>query len=138
MSNKNVGDSSGNPEEKVKNFRKLETATFNSIRNILPDRVIEKTCQEIKYQYRNRLISPVVTVLHMVLAAIWPEDSFNAGWQVLWNVAVSKFPDLAGKSPARNKVAEARKRLPRQFWERLFGWISQKGQELSQEYADWK
>ena len=138
MSNKNVGDSSGNPEEKVKNFRKLETATFNSIRNILPDHDITRACKDIQYEYRNRTISPVVTVLHMILAAIWPEDSFNAGWQVLWNVAVSKFPDLAGKSPARNKVAEARKRLPRQFWERLFGWISQKGQELSQEYADWK
>ena len=84
MSNKNVGHSSGNPEENVRNFRKLEEATFNSIRNILPDHIIVRICKEIKYEYRNRLISPIVTVLHMLLAAIWPEDSFNASWQVLW------------------------------------------------------
>ena len=85
MSNRNVGNSSGNPEENVNNFRKLEEATFNSIRKMLPDRVIVDICKQIKYEYRNRVISPVVTVLHMLLAAIWPEDSFNAGWQVLWN-----------------------------------------------------
>lgn len=138
MSNRNVGNSSGNPEENVNNFRKLEEATFNSIRKILPDRVIVDICKQIKYEYRNRLISPMVTVLHMLLAAIWPEDSFNAGWQVLWNAAASKFTDLAGGSPARNKVSEARKRLPRQLWDNLFTWISQKGQELSQNYASWK
>ena len=138
MYGKSVGNSPRNPKENIKNFRKLEVSTFNSIRNILPDRVIEKTCQEIKYQYRNRLISPVVTVLHMLLAAIWPEDSFNAGWQVLWNAAASKFPELAGQSPGRNKVAQARKRLPRQLWEKLFAWIAQRGQELSREYAGWK
>ncbi len=138
MSNKNVGNSSGNPKENVKNFRKLEEATFNSIRNILPDHVIVSICKEIKYEYRNRLISPIVTVLHMLLAAIWPEESFNASWQVLWNAAASKFTDLAGKSPGRNKVSQARKRLPRQLWKELFAWISQRGQELSRDYACWK
>ena len=63
MSKKNVGNSSGNPEENGKNFRKLEETTFNSIRRILPDYVIVKTCREINYQYRNRVISPMVTVL---------------------------------------------------------------------------
>ena len=45
MYNRNVGDSSGNPEENIKNFRKLEESTFNSIRNILPDYVIENICK---------------------------------------------------------------------------------------------
>jgi len=138
MSNKNVGQSPRNPEENRRKFRKLEESTFNSIRNILPDRDIVTACKEVRYEYRNRTISPIVTVLHMVLAAIWPEDSFNASWQVLWNGAASKFTDLAGQSPGRNKVAQARKRLPRQLWEKLFAWIAQRGQELSREYADWK
>ncbi len=34
----NVGKYTGNPEENHLNFRKLEETTFNSIRNILPDR----------------------------------------------------------------------------------------------------
>jgi hypothetical protein len=56
----------------------------------------------------------------------------------LWSAAASKFTDLAGTSPARNKVSEARKRLPGQLWDKLFDGISQKGQALSQKYASWK
>ena len=89
MPTSNVGNSKGNSEENVKNFSKLEAATFNSIRKILPDHVIVNICRNIKYQYRSRQISPTVTVLHMLLAAIWPEDSFNASWQVLWNTAAT-------------------------------------------------
>ena len=103
MSNRNVGKSPRNPEENHRKFRKLEESTFNSIRNILPDRDIVRACREVRYEYRNRTISPIVTVLHMVLAAIWPEDSFNAGWQVLWNSAASHFTDLAGKSPNKEE-----------------------------------
>ncbi len=138
MSNQNVGQSPRNPEENRRKFRKLEESTFNSIRNILPDCDIVRACREVRYEYRNRTISPIVTVLHMVLAAIWPEESFNASWQVLWSAAAGKFTDLAGTSPARNKVSEARKRLPGQLWDKLFDGISQKGQALSQKYAFWK
>jgi len=134
----NVGNSPRNPEGNLGKFQKLEESTFNSIRNILPDQAITRACKEIQYKYRNRTISPIVTVLHMVLAAIWPEESFNASWQVLWNAAVSKFTDMAGQSPSRNKVAEARKRLPRQLWGKLFGLIAQKGEDLSKSFAFWK
>ncbi len=61
----------------------LQQVILNSIRKILPDRMIEQTCKEIGYRFRRRKITPVVTVLHMVMAAIWPEESFNACWQVL-------------------------------------------------------
>lgn len=138
MYDENVGNSPRNSEGNIQNFRKLEVSTFNSIRNILTDQDIHRACQEAQYEYRNRRISPVVTVLHMVLAAIWPEESFQAGWQVLWNGVVSKFTGLAGHSPARNKVAEARKRLPRRFWDTLFDILAQKGQGLSKSYAFWK
>ncbi|MBL7154746.1 MAG: hypothetical protein ISS79_13610, partial [Phycisphaerae bacterium] len=84
MYEENVGDSPRNPEGNLKNFQKLEGSIFNSIRNILPDHDITRACTEIQYEYRNRTISPIVTVLHMILAAIWPEESFNASWQVLW------------------------------------------------------
>jgi len=138
MSNRSFGKSNQNSAENRHNFQKLEVSTFNSIRKVLPDHAIEQACRETDYQFRHRLITPVVTVLHMVLAAIWPEDSFNAGWQVLWSAAAGKFTELAGHSPARGKVANARKRLPRQLWRKIFAWISQRGQELSQEYACWK
>ena len=56
----------------------LESITLNSIRRVLPDTTIHDACHLFNYNYRNRFITPVVTVLHMVIAAIWPEESFNA------------------------------------------------------------
>lgn len=58
------------------------TVTFNSIRKILPDHSILNACRQEKYDYRCRLMTPIVIVLHMITAAIWPEDSFNAAWQL--------------------------------------------------------
>jgi len=63
----------------------LESAPLNSIRKILSDDIIHDACDQVNYNYRNRFITPVVTVLHMILAAIWPEESFNASWQLLWS-----------------------------------------------------
>ena len=53
---------------------KLESVTFNSIRKILPDNAILDACRQEKYDYRCRLMTPIVTVLHMITAAIWPEE----------------------------------------------------------------
>ena len=74
----------------------------------------------------------------MITAAIWPEDSFNASWQVLWANLVSRFDNLSGKSPARGKVAQARARLPLELWLFIFEWICQKSQELSKRFDKWK
>ena len=115
----------------------LEQVTFNSIRNILPDSVIEQTCEEIGYSFRRRKITPVVTVLHMVMAAIWPEESFNACWQVLWDSFISWFPQLSGQCPSRGRVAQARARLPLRLWQRLFEQLCDKAQCLSGAYDKW-
>ena len=63
---------------------KIESVTFNSVRRILPDKAIKDACDASGYRYRERIITPIVTVLHMILAVIWPEESFAASWQVLW------------------------------------------------------
>ncbi len=86
----------------------LQTVGLNSIRNLMSDQVIEQTCKDIGYRYRRRKITPVVTVLHMIMAAIWPEESFNACWQVFWDTFVSWFPQFEGQCPSRRRVAEAR------------------------------
>ena len=54
---------------------KLQSVTFNSVRKVLPDTVIEQACCDVGCRYRQRTITPVITVLHMLLAAIWPEES---------------------------------------------------------------
>jgi hypothetical protein len=116
----------------------FQQVILNSIRKILPDRMIEQTCKEIGYRFRRRKITPVVTVLHMIMAAIWPEESFNACWQVLWDTFISWFPQLSGLCPSRGRVAEARGRLPLRLWQRLFEQVSSKSQALSEAYDKWK
>lgn len=133
---KNTIDTSDKNLEKTSD--KLEQISFNSVRKVLPDSAIVQACKAIGYKYRKRKITPIVTVLHMILAAIWPEDSFNASWQVLWVTLVSRFADLNGQSPSRGKVSQARARLPLKLWRLLFEWICQKAQELSQAFDKWK
>lgn len=82
----------------------LEQVTFNAIRNVLTNELIEQSCREVDYIFRRRVITPVVTVLHMVMAAIWPEESFNACCQVLWDSFVSWFPEHKNRCPSRGRV----------------------------------
>lgn len=135
MSTKNIDTSAKNPE---KISDKLECVSFNSVRKTLPDTAIIQGCKAVGYSYRKRKITPIVTILHMIMAAIWPEGSFNASWQVLWASLVSWFPNLSGQSPSRGRVSQARARLPLKLWRFLFEWISQKAQELSDRFDKWK
>lgn len=116
----------------------LESVSFNSIRQVLPDRAILEACRSAGYSFRHRCITPVVTVLHMVLSAIWPEESFNASWQVLWDVFGSHYPDQDCRSPSSGSVTKARQRLPLAMWDLLFTWVSQQAQRLSEPWARWR
>ena len=127
--------STGNSE---KISQKLEQVTLNAVRKVLPDFFIMQACKSIGYTYRERKITPIVTVLHMIMAAIWPEDSFNASWQVIWANFASWFPSLAGQCPARTNVAQARARLPIKLWRRLFDCVSLQSQRLSGQFDKWK
>jgi hypothetical protein len=135
MYRNNIDTSAKNPE---KISDKIEQVSFNSVRKVLPDTAIVQACQAVGYKYRERKITPIVTVLHMIMAAIWPEDSFNASWQVLWASLVSRFANLSGRSPSRGNVSQARARLPVKLWRFLFERICQKGQELSQGFDKWR
>ncbi|MFQ6036905.1 MAG: IS4 family transposase [Sedimentisphaerales bacterium] len=135
MSRNNIDTTAKNPE---KISEKIEQVSFNSVRKVLPDAVIVRACKAVGYKYRRRKITPIVTVLHMIMAAIWPEDSFNASWQVLWASLVSRFANLSGESPSRGNVSQARARLPVKLWRCLFGWICQEAQELSKAFDKWR
>jgi hypothetical protein len=126
------------PKKSENISQKFEQVTFNAVRKILPDHSIMQACKTIGYTYRQRKITPIVTVLHMIMAAIWPEDSFNASWQVIWANFASWFPSLAGQCPARTNVAQARARLPIELWRKLFDWVSLQSQRLSGQYDKWK
>ena len=117
---------------------KFEQVTFNAIREVLPDDAIVQACREENHRYRERKITPVLTVLHLLLAAIWPEESFQASWCIMWETLVSHFPELKGQCPSRGSVAEARARLPLGVWERLFTWVRQKAEAHSEAFDRWK
>lgn len=117
---------------------RMEPITFNSIRKILPDKAIQDACDRVGYKHRRRMITPIITILHMILAAIWPEESFAASWQILWTSFASRFGNCAGKSPSLGSVAKARERLPLSLWDTLFEWVSQHGQSLSEKHARWR
>ena len=116
----------------------LASIPLSSIRQVLPDKAIVQACREAGYSFRHRLIVPVVTVLHMVLAAIWPEESFNASWEVLWSAFKSRYPEVPVRSPSRGSVTKARARLPIAVWQSLFGWVSHQAQQLSEPWARWR
>ncbi|UCD95607.1 MAG: IS4 family transposase [Candidatus Zixiibacteriota bacterium] len=133
---KNSIDISTGNSEKIS--QKLEQVTLNAVRKVLPDFSIMQACKSIGYTYRERKITPIITMLHMIMAAIWPEDSFNASWQVIWANFASWFPSLAGECPARTNVAQARDRLPIKLWRRLFDCVSLQSQRLSGQFDKWK
>jgi len=116
----------------------LQQVTFNSIRKVLPDKAIERACRQVKYSYRKRTLTPIVTILHMILAAIWPEESFQASWQLIWGNAVGAFPWFEGKSPRSGSLAKARARLPIAVWTRVWDFLVERVQHLSESFACWR
>jgi hypothetical protein len=117
---------------------RLQQVTFNSVREILPDQVIEQACRDVNYTYRCRVLTPVITMLHMVLASIWPEESFEASWQLIWDSAVGAFPSLKGKRPGSGSLAKARARLPLALWNRVWDLVAGKVEQLSEPFACWR
>ncbi len=135
MFNKSIGK----VVAKTSNFSTdIESVTFNSIRKVLPDRAIIEACLQADYDYRKRIITPIVTVLHMVVAAIWPEDSFVASWQLTWSAFAGNCPCFAGRSPHSGSVVKARKRLPLQVWKNISQWLCQQAQINSEAVAYWR
>ena len=116
----------------------LEQVTFNAIREVLPDRLILRACQAVGYSYRRRVLTPVVTILHMLLAAIWPEESFQASADLLWDNAVAAGAAPAAKMPSSGSFAKARARLPLALWRRVHDAVAAKAQTLSTAWASWR
>ena len=57
MSNKSIGKM---PGKTSRNFMSFKSITFNSIRKVLPDKVILNACRQADYNHRNRFITPVL------------------------------------------------------------------------------
>lgn len=93
--------------------KKLESGQLNALRELLPNSVIEEICEECVYDFRERLLTPLVTIFHMINAGISREGSFQSAWH------------LAGQNGQSGSLAKSRQRLPLEIWERLHEWTTQ-------------
>jgi hypothetical protein len=117
---------------------RLETYGLNSVREALPNVVIEGACRGAGMEFRRRSIPPVVAVLHMIMAGLWPEQSFRAAWHVQWCYAKSLWGKGKDKSPSPGSVAKARARIAVEAWEEIFGWLCRQASVISRPVDSWR
>ena len=113
--------------KKLEQFREqLESGQMNAVREMLPNGVIEQICEDCQYYFRTRLLTPLVTVFHMISAGISREGSFRSAWQ------------LNGQAEQSGSLAKARKRLPLEVWERLHGWMMKEVENEDLAKVQWR
>ena len=100
--------------------------------------MIESACRFVGHQYRKRSLTPIITVLHMILAALWPEESFQASADLLWDTVSAADPQVSRKQPSRGSFANARKRLPLTVWQSLHRAVAAKSSALSKRWSCWR
>lgn len=99
-------------KKKLKQVREeLISSQLNALRELLPNEAIEELCREAGYYFRTRLLCPLVTIFHMIGAAISRDGSFQSSWH------------LNGQAGSSGSLAKARKRLPQSVWQGLDQWI---------------
>lgn len=99
-------------KKKLEEIREqLESGQLNAVRELLPNRVIQKVCEDCQYYFRTRLLTPLVTIFHMIGAGISREGSFQSAWH------------LSGQTRQSGSLAKARKRLPLQVWGGIHEWM---------------
>lgn len=108
MNNKDI-EWRGKKLEQVR--EEIESGQLNALRELLPDEVIREICEDCGYYFRTRLLTPLVTIFHMISAGINREGSFQSAWQ------------MSGQAGRSGVLSEARKRLPLGVWNKLHGWM---------------
>ena len=110
--------------EKLKQERdKLESGQLTALRELLPNEVLRGICEECRYEFRSRMLTPLVTIFHMISAGISCDGSFRSAWH------------LNGQSGRSGSLAKARQRLPQVVWQKLNQWmIREIDKETASEY----
>lgn len=103
----------------------LEAGQWNALRELLPNEIIEKVCEECQYYFRVRLLSPLVVIFHMIGAGIHREKSFQSAWH------------LMGQSGKSGSLSKARQRLPLEVWQRLDNWMIREMDREKQGQYGW-
>lgn len=104
----------------------IERGQLNSLRELLPDEVIRGICEECGYYFRTRLLTPLVTIFHMISAGITREGSFQSAWQ------------MSGQAGRSGVLSEARKRLPLGIWNKIHQWMMKEIEKESGYKKRWR
>jgi hypothetical protein len=118
----------------------FRTHACNSVRGVLTNQMVFDACTAAQWSYRERCLPPVLVILHMVLAAIWPEDSFAASWQVLWAGACAQHAGSPTNvsPPGSGSQAKARQRIPAAVWRYILEAVTQRAATLGAPFDDWR
>jgi len=104
----------------------LETSQMNAIRELITKEKIEQICEKSDYYYRRRKITPIVTLLHMIGAAISRERSFQSAWH------------NSGQIAGVDIICKARQRMPEKVWMGVDRWIEDEIEKEFGEQAKWR
>jgi hypothetical protein len=124
MSGSSVGGFGAELEAVRSNLRESH---LNALRNVLRDDDILSACREVGHEFRKRLLTPVVAVFHMIAAAVWPEASFQAAWEVFGEAHVGS-----------GSLSKARNRLPAALLTKLHDLVARLAAQVSEPWARWR
>jgi len=106
---------------------------LSAVRELLSDSVVFRACAEIGLRFRKRVLTPVITVLHMIATSLCScaghrcDGSFRASWNLFGCESVSTAA-----------LSHARGRLPEELWQRLHGYVSALAAEASTPWSVWR
>ncbi|MFH1245475.1 MAG: IS4 family transposase [Candidatus Omnitrophota bacterium] len=113
--------------ETIKEKRsELENNQLQPIKRLITKRRVETICREDGYIYRKRKLTPIITILHMLGAALSREGSFQSSW------------NNGGQIAGSDALAKARKRLPLSIWDKLDLWIASSIEREFGQEALWR
>lgn len=109
----------GTPAPTLEEIQKLlRENPLVPLRQMLTNEQIYSACRKAQYDFRQRLLDPVVTVFHFLLQAIQREESFAATFPTLTAPLLSTF-HVTSVQLNSSATSQARSRLPKNVLEEL-------------------
>jgi hypothetical protein len=107
--------------------KRLRESHLNALRDYLKDADVHKACREAGMCFRERVLTPVITVLHMIAAALWPDFSFRSAWQV-----------FGVRHIGSGSLAKARMRICQTVFDKLSAHVASQAAVMSEPWVHWR
>ena len=123
----------GFPSELERVHSRLRENHLSAVRDLLTDKIILRACAEVGMQFGKRVLTPIVTVLHMIATAMSTNASnrSDSSFRSAWNAFGSEHVSSAALSKARG-------RLPEKLWQILCAAVGKVAAAASAPWASWR